>query len=151
MVVCTALCHRCLGPLSRSHLHTRRGGRDLYKHVQEREITDGVCTEKNAATQNCSYTASASFLILQQKASEQSHTHTHTWAVDVHMNGLPDVLRLQKEQLCHYQTGVLISDLHTHTYILKLIPRPHCDSMGITQRSHTAVRVWLQGRIASDG
>ena len=52
------------------------------------------------------------------------------------MNGLPGVLRLQKEQLCHYQTGVLISNLHTSNvhHILKLIPRPHCDSMGMTQQ-----------------
>ena len=38
VVVCTALCHRCLGLLSQSHLHTKKGGWDLYKRVQEREI-----------------------------------------------------------------------------------------------------------------
>ena len=53
-------------------------------------------------------------LVLHQKGlGTKSHTHIHTWAVDVHMNGLPGVLGLQKEQLCHYQTGVFISDLHT--------------------------------------
>ena len=73
-----------------------------------------MCTENAAAYDT------VSFLVLQQlagwglgtKLHPPPHTHICTWAVDVHMNGLPGVLGLQKEQLCHYQTGVLISDLH---------------------------------------
>ena len=112
------------------------GGNEICINVCKRERdTDSVCTEKNAATQDHSYTAwegrenaclqdkeaenatknnytHSLILVLHQKARNKSHIHT--WAVDVHMNGLPGVLGLQKEQLCHYQTGVFISDLYTH-------------------------------------
>ena len=77
-----------------------------------------MCIEKNAATQDRSYAVwggGRENACLQEKETENATTHglilvlyqkaglrpqnevTHTWAVDVHMNGLPDVLRLQKE------------------------------------------------------
>jgi len=52
----------------------------------------------------------------ESSGGHPSSLPAHTWAIDVHVNGLSVVFRLQEEELGHHQAGVLISDLlHTST------------------------------------